>query len=88
MRRALVELKMEIRSEAQVREPGAKLPPDEAFGVIQTVDGSLARVVLADHAHLDGSVAKVGTELDLADRGHSDPWILQVADDDLADFFA
>src|SRR2546429_5826644 len=85
---ALVELKMQVGSEAQVRETQAQLATDEPFRVIQAIDRRLASIVLADHAHLDGGVAKVRTELDLADRGHPDPWILQVSDDDLADFLA
>src|SRR5438132_9953920 len=85
---ALVELKMQVGSEAQVRETQAQLAADEPFRVIQAIDRRLASIVLADDAHLHRGIAKVWTELDLADRGHPDPWILQVSDDDLADFLA
>src|ERR1700704_5444781 len=79
---------MQVGREAQVGETRAELPPDEAFCVIQTVDGRLARVLLANHAHLDGGIAKVRTELHFADGGHPDPGVLEVTDDDLADFLA
>src|SRR2546425_2005854 len=85
---ALIELKVQVGGEPQVRETGSQLPPYETFRVIEAVDRRLAGVVLADHAHLDGGIAKVRTELHLADCRHSDPGILEVADDDLADFFA
>src|SRR5229473_600132 len=88
IRDSLIELKMQVRGEAQIGETGAQLPPDEALGVIQAVDCGLARVVLADDADLDGGIAKVGTELYLADRRHPDPGILEVTDDDLTDFLA
>src|SRR5690348_11457583 len=88
VRDALVELKMQIRGEPQVREASTQLAADEAFRVIQAVDRRLARIVAADHAHLDGGVAKVRTELHLADRRHPDPRVLEVTDDDLADFLA
>jgi len=38
---ALIELEMQVRCEAQVREPGAKLAPDEAFRVLEAVDRGL-----------------------------------------------
>src|SRR6266576_3395901 len=85
---ALVELKMQVGSEAQVRETQTQLAADEAFRVIQAIDRRLASIVRADDAHLHRGIAEVGTELDLADGGHPDPRILQVTDDDLADFLA
>src|SRR5207245_6620418 len=84
---ALVELKMQVGSEAQVRETQTQLAADEAFRVIQAIDRRLASIVLADDAHLHRGIPKVRTELDLADGGHLDPWILQVTVYDLADFF-
>src|SRR2546428_13850857 len=79
---------MKVGSEAQVRETKAQLAADEPFRVIQAIDRRLTSIVLANDAHLHGGIAEVGTELDLADGGHPDPWILQVTDDDLADFLA
>src|SRR5713101_4033643 len=38
IRDSLIELKMQVRGEAQIGETGAQLPPDEALGVIQAVD--------------------------------------------------
>src|ERR1700694_1197454 len=84
----LIELEVQVGREPKVRETRAQLPPDEPFGVIQAVNGSLARVLLADDAHLDGGIAQVGTELHLADGGHPDAGVLEVPDDDLADFLA
>src|SRR5207245_9576281 len=83
---ALIELEMQVGGEPQVRKTGAQLTPDEPFRVIQAVDRSLAGVILADDAHLDGGIAEVRTELHLADRRHPDPGILEVGDGDLADF--
>src|ERR1700686_3256638 len=85
---SLVELEMQVGGEPQVRKTGPQLPPDEAFRVVQPVDRRLASVVLPDHAYLDRGIPKVGTELDLADRRHPDPGILEVADDDLTDLLA
>src|SRR5437879_6522052 len=85
---ALVELKVQVRGEAQVRETQTQLAADEPFRVIQAIDRRLASIVFADNAHLDRGIAQVRTELDLADRGHPDSWIFQVSDDDLADFLA
>src|SRR6267143_614287 len=84
----LVELKVQVGSEAQVRETGTQLAADEPFRVIQAIDSGLASILAADHADLDRGIAKVGTELYLADRRHPDPGVLEVTDDDLADFFA
>src|SRR6266571_3339736 len=64
---ALVELKMQVGSEAQVRETQTQLAADEAFRVIQAIDRRLASIVLADDAHLHRGIAEVGTELNLAD---------------------
>src|SRR2546429_1438914 len=83
---ALVELKMQVGREAQVRQTQTQLAADEPLRVIQAIDRRLASIVFADDAHLHRGIAKVRTELDLADRGHPDPWIFQVSDDDLADF--
>src|SRR5437879_3469008 len=85
---ALVELKVQVGGEAQVRETQTQLAADEPFRVIQAIDRRLASIVFADNAHLDRSIAQVRTELHLADRGHPDPRILQVTDDDLADLLA
>src|ERR1700694_2666290 len=84
----LIELEVQVGSEAQVRETRAQLPPDEAFCVIQAVDGSLTCVLLTNDTHLDRGIAKVGTQLYLADGGHPDAGILEIPDDDLADFLA
>src|SRR5438105_8456903 len=85
---ALVELKMQVGREAQVRQTQTQLAADEPFRVIQAIDRRLASVILADDAHFHGGVAKIRTELHLADGGHPDPRILQVTDDDLADLLA
>src|SRR5438132_6495301 len=85
---SLVQLEMQLRGEAEVRQARAQLAPDEALRVIQAVNRRLARIVLADDAHLDRGIAKIRTELHLADRRHPDPGILEVTDDDLTDFLA
>src|SRR5260370_4014435 len=56
--------------------------------MVETVDRGPPGVCLSNHAHFDGRVAKVRTELHLADRRHADSGVFEVADDDLADFFA
>src|SRR2546430_10005048 len=84
----LVKLKVQVGGKSQVRETGTQLVADEPFRMVEPVDGSLAGVVLAHDADLDGGIAQVRTELHLADRGHPDPRVLQVTDDDLADLLA
>src|SRR2546423_2761056 len=84
----LIELEMQLGCEPEVRQTGAEFPPDEPLGVIETVDRRLPGVVFPHHAHLEGGVAKVRTQLHLADGGHPDPRILEVTNDDLADFLA
>src|SRR5438270_9750801 len=76
---ALIELEMQVRCEAQVREPGAKLAPDEAFRVLEAVDRGLAAVGVADDADLDAGIPQIGGQLDLGDRCHPDGRVFRVA---------
>src|SRR5207302_10928218 len=85
---ALIELEMQVRCEAQVREPGAKLAPDEAFRVLEAVDRGLPAVGVGDDADLDGGIPQIGGQLDLGDRGHPDARVFQVANHDFADLLA
>src|SRR6202022_284512 len=74
--------------EAQVRETGAQLPPDESLCMLQASDRGPAPVGLADDTDLHDGVAQIGAELDLGNRGHPDTGILEVAHHDLADFLS
>src|SRR5207244_5071252 len=49
---ALVEQKMQVGSEAQVREPQTQLTADEPFRMLEPVDRRLASICFADAAHL------------------------------------
>src|SRR5207245_9491147 len=82
---SLVEPETQVRREPKVRETGPELAPNEALSVIETVDCRLAGVVFAHHAHLDGRVPEVGAQFHVGDRGHPDPRVFEVADDDLTD---
>src|SRR5205814_5471084 len=79
---------MQVRREAEVRQSRAELAADEAFGVFQAVNRRLPAVVFGHDADLDGGIPQVRGELDLGDRSHPDPRVLQVPDDDLADLLA
>src|ERR671935_207068 len=85
---ALVELEMQIRRKAQVGEARTQFAPDEPFGVLETVDGGLPAIGLAQDTDLDGGIAQIRTQLHLGDACHADARVLQVADDDLADLLA
>jgi hypothetical protein len=82
---AQIELETQIRREPKVRQPGSELTPDEALRMIEAVDGRLSSVVVPDHAYPNGRVPKVGAQFDVGYRGHPDPRVLEVTDDDLTD---
>src|ERR1700682_3249049 len=86
VRNAQVELEPQVGGESEIGQAGSEFAPDEAFGVIQAVDRRLPGVLFPDHADLDGRVSQVRAELDVGYRGHPDARVLEVADDDLADF--
>src|SRR5438270_10786859 len=85
---ALVQLKMQVRREPEVRETRAQLAPDKSFCVLEASNRRLAGFGVSDDADLDAGVPQVGGELDLGDGGHPDARILEVADHDLADLLA
>src|SRR2546421_8158607 len=85
---AQIELETQLRGEPKVRQTGSKFAPDEALGVIEAVDGRRAGVVVPHHAHPDGRIPQIRAEFYVRDRGHPDPRIFEVADDDLADLLA
>src|SRR5438874_8576869 len=85
---APIQLEAQLGSEAQVGQPDADLPPDEAPGVAQPLDGRFLLLRLPHHADLHGRIAQIGRELHIADAGHCDARVLEVPDDDLADLLA
>src|SRR5207237_4577077 len=74
---ALVQLKMQVRREPEVRETRAQLAPDESLGVLEASNRRLPGIGVSDDADLDAGVPQVGGGLDLGEGGRPDARVLE-----------